>query len=163
MRVSRKIAMKCLSARYALPCGTRRQSGVYAIEFAFVFLMFFGLIYAIICYAILFTFRFGLQNAAEDGARAALRYQVSLQARQDKAVDVARARTKDWLPVKPSITADIIYYEGARCGLTLAQRCQVVVKVTANGLNEVLPPFPNFAMPNQLSVQASAWLDGRSL
>lgn len=155
--------MKRLTASRVLPCGKRRQGGVYALEFAFVFLMFFGLIYAIICYAILFTFRFGLQNAAEDGARAALRYQVNLQARQDKAVAITLARTKDWLPVTPHITANVVYYDGARCGLTLAQRCQIVVNVTASGLNEVLPPFPSFAMPNQLSVQASAWLDGRSL
>lgn len=140
-----------------------RQEGVYAIEFALVFLIFFALIYGIICYAILFTFRFGLQNAAEDGARAALRYQVSLQARQDKARDVALAKTEDWLPVAADVSAEVVYYDGARCGLTFAQRCQIVVKVSASGLNEVLPPFPRFAMPDRLAVQASVWLDGRSL
>jgi type IV secretory pathway VirB3-like protein len=48
---------------------------VYAIEFAMVFLIFFAVLYGAICYGMLFAFRLGVQNAAEDGARAALRYQ----------------------------------------------------------------------------------------
>ena len=51
----------------------RTQRGVYAVEFALVFLMFFALLYASLCFGLLFAFRAGLQNAAEDGARAALR------------------------------------------------------------------------------------------
>lgn len=141
----------------------RRQDGVYAIEFAFVFLVFFGFIYGIICYGILFTFRFGLQNAAEDGARAALRYQVSLEARQAKAKAVASAQTEQWLPVVAEVAADVVYSNGKTCGTTPDQRCRIVVKVTANGLNKVLPPFPSFAMPDTLTSQASVLIDGRSL
>ena len=75
-----------------------RQRGVYAIEYAMTFLLFFGIVYAIVCDSILFTFRFGLQTAAEDGARAALRYQTNLSARQDKAFEVAEARSEGWRP-----------------------------------------------------------------
>ena len=136
---------------------------MYAIEFAFVFLIFFALIYGILCYGILFAFRFGLQNAAEDGARAALRYQVNLEARLAKAEEVTLARTEGWLPVKADVRTDVVYLDGANCGITLAQRCQIVVRVTASALNAVLPPFPSVALPDSLVVQASVWLDGRSL
>ena len=63
----------------------RAQRGVYAIEFAFTFLLLFGLIYTIICYGILLTYRMALQNAAEEGARAALRYQPDITARLAEA------------------------------------------------------------------------------
>jgi len=49
------------------------QQGAYAVEFAFVFLLAFAMLYGALCYGMLFAFRLGLQNAAEDGARAALR------------------------------------------------------------------------------------------
>lgn len=146
-----------------LSLGKHPQDGVYAIEFAFVFLIFFTLIYGIICYGILFTFRFGLQNAAEDGARAALRYQVNLKARQDKAKAVAFAQTEGWLPVVATVAADVVYSSGSTCGNTPDQRCRIVVKVTASGLNAVLPPFPSFAMPDTLTSEASVLIDGRSL
>lgn len=146
-----------------LPRRKLRQDGVYAIEFAFVFLIFFTLIYGIVCYGILFTFRFGLQNAAEDGARAAMRYQVSLKARQDKAKAVAFAQTESWLPVVATVAADVVYSSGSTCGTTPDQRCRIVVRVTASGLNTVLPPFPSFAMPDTLTSEASVLIDGRSL
>ncbi|MDM0087710.1 MULTISPECIES: TadE/TadG family type IV pilus assembly protein [unclassified Variovorax] len=136
---------------------------MYAIEFAFVFLIFFTFIYAIICYGILLTFRFGLQNAAEDGARAALRYQVNLEARQNKAKAVALAQTERWLPVTAKVAADVVYSSGSTCGMTPDKRCRIVVKVTASGLNKVLPPFPSFAIPDTLTSQASLLIDGRSL
>lgn len=141
----------------------RRQRGVYAIEFAFVFLIFFALVYTILCYGILFAFRFGLQNAAEDGARAALRYQVDLPARQLQARNVALARTENWLPVTALTEAVPVYSNGSQCGKTLDKRCRLLVTVTANGLNAVLPPFPAFAMPATLRGEASVLIDGRSL
>lgn len=155
--------MQCRPFPRKLPRTARRQDGVYAIEFALVFLIFFALVYTIICYGILFTFRFGLQNAAEDGARAALRYQISLDARKAKAKAVAAAQTEHWLPVAAVVSADVVYSSGSTCGTTPDQRCRIVVNVTANGLNKVLPPFPSFAMPDVLTSQASVLLDGRSL
>jgi len=52
-----------------------RQQGSTAIEFAVTFPMLFVLFYAILSYGMIFLVRLGLQHAAEDGARAALRYQ----------------------------------------------------------------------------------------
>lgn len=140
-----------------------RQRGVYAVEYALVFLVFFGLIYTSICYGVIVAFRLGLQNAAEDGARAALRYQVNLDARLAKAEEVARARTQGWLPMTPEVTRFVAYSTGSTCGLTLDERCQVVVRVTASGLAQVLPPFPRFALPSSVTGQARVILDGRSL
>lgn len=157
------------ATRY-LSLGTHRQSGVYAIEFAFVFLIFFSLLYAAICYGIFFTLRFGLQNAAEDGARAALRYQITLQAREAKAEAVIREQTNSWLPVtlgKEDVVTRICEVEsknctGVRCGSEWTQRCQIEVTVTARGMNKVLPLL-NFAMPDNLVGNASMLLDSRGL
>lgn len=145
----------------------RRQRGVYAIEFAVVFMVFFSLLYAVICYGMLFAFRLGLQNAAEDGARAALQYQSSLGARKTRAVDVATAQS-NWMPavVKPVITAQICATESGNCapttcGLAWSRRCQVEVLVQANNIGSLLPPLPSFAIPDQIAGKASMLLDPR--
>ncbi|SEQ88485.1 Flp pilus assembly protein TadG [Solimonas aquatica] len=52
-----------------------RQRGAAAIEFALTFPLLFMLFYAILSYGMIFFVRMGLQQAAEDGARTALRYQ----------------------------------------------------------------------------------------
>lgn len=147
----------------------RTQRGVYAVEFAMVFLIFFSLLYGIITYGMLFAFRLGLQNAAEDGARAALRYQDSLATRKAVALDVAK-KSSDWMPqvVRPVIDPQICRSEGndcapASCGPAWNQRCQVVVTVTANNMQMLLPPFPSFAMPAQIIGKASMLLDSRSM
>lgn len=150
---------------------SRAQRGVYAIEFAVVFMIFFSLLYAVICYGMLFAFRLGLQNAAEDGARAALRYQSSLEERRQHAVAIATAQSK-WMPavVQPVVSAQICAAETnncdptkpARCGIAWSHRCQVVVLVQANNLSSLLPPLPSFALPAQIVGNASMLLDMRS-
>ncbi|QRF56956.1 TadE/TadG family type IV pilus assembly protein [Variovorax paradoxus] len=151
------------------PAKARLQRGIYAVEFGIVFLIFFTVLYAIICFAIIFTLRFGLQNAAEDGARAALRYQTSLGARETEARSVARQRASGWLPVAPSIDAKVCQVgttnctEATRsCGAQWTQRCQIVVTVKVQGMQAVLPPLPSFAAPDTLVGRASMLLDGRS-
>ena len=145
----------------------RRQRGLYALEFAFVFLMLFGLLYASLCFGLMFAFRAGLQNAAEDGARAALRYQVDMPSRTGRATAVALERTVGWLPVRPTVATQVCAVETGlcatpACGLEWTQRCQIVVTVTATGMHRVLPAL-NFAMPDTLTGRATLLLDGRSL
>lgn len=151
----------------------RAQRGVYAIEFAFVFLISFGLIYAMICYGFLLTMRLSLQNAAEDGARAGLRYQTSLDARKTEAKRVATLRS-DWLPgalkakldVDPDIclAADDDCAQAAPpCGPEWSTRCQMVVTVAVTGIGALFPAFPSFALPDRVTGKASMLLDGRSL
>ncbi|WP_420224807.1 TadE/TadG family type IV pilus assembly protein [Pigmentiphaga litoralis] len=53
-----------------------RQSGVYAIEFAIVFPIFFLLFYGVLTFGLIFTAKQSLTLAAEDGARATLRYRL---------------------------------------------------------------------------------------
>ncbi|MDP9990585.1 Flp pilus assembly protein TadG [Variovorax boronicumulans] len=151
-----------------ISAAARSQRGAYAIEFALVFLIFFSLLYAIICYGMLFTFRVGLQNAAEDGARAALQYQNSLEARRQHAQDVAKTQS-NWMPpiVNLNPVAQICTVEdniciSAKCGSNWTMRCQIVVTVTATNLRALLPPLPNFAIPDQIVGQASMLLDGKS-
>lgn len=50
------------------------QRGIAAIEFALVFPVFFVLLYGIITYVLIFLAQQSLALAAEEGARAALRY-----------------------------------------------------------------------------------------
>lgn len=53
----------------------RMERGVYAVEFAIVFPVFFLLFYGILTFGLIFTAQQSLTLAAEDGARATLRYQ----------------------------------------------------------------------------------------
>jgi Flp pilus assembly protein TadG len=149
------------------------QRGAYAIEFAFVFLISFALLYAVICYGFLLTMRLSLQNAAEDGARAGLRYQSSLDARETEAENVARLRS-DWLPdalkAKLNVYADTCpaaeddcSQAEPPCGPEWSKRCQMVVTVEVSGIEELFPAFPNFAIPDRVAGKASMLLDGRSL
>lgn len=60
--------------------GTSRRSGSEqrgstAIEFALTLPILFALFYGILSFGLVFLVRLGLQHSAEDGARAALRYQ----------------------------------------------------------------------------------------
>lgn len=170
-----------MRAPHARHCNHRawRQRGVYSIEYAFVFLLFFGLIYSIVCYGMLFTFRFGLQSAAEDGARAGLRYQAgasiqqSLVARQLKAEEVARNRSEGWKPAAANllVQSDVCQIATGVClqaggapdcaAPDWEQRCHIRVTVTLDQLSRVLPPIP-FPMPDSLVGQASVLL-GRSM
>lgn len=145
------------------------QRGVYAIEFALVFMIFFTILYAVICYGMLFAFRLGLQNAAEDGARAALQYQSNLGARVTRAKDVAKHRS-DWMPQVKAPDVSICHVEGAagvdlcpavNCGPSWSQRCRVHVVVQVDNLQSLLPPLPSFAVPDQISGRASMLLELR--
>lgn len=54
--------------------GRRLQRGAYALEFALVFPVFFVLFYAVLSLGLIFTVQQSLTLAAEDGARASLRF-----------------------------------------------------------------------------------------
>ena len=142
--------MKYIRSRHSPPRG---QRGMYAVEFALVFLIFFSLLYGIVSYGMLLTFRMGLQNAAEDGARAALRYQPTPPERATVAIQVATQRSQ-WMPsvLQPflEVTA-LCSVAGATpgpcstttCNSTVAwtQRCQIIVTVQARRLELLLPPL----------------------
>ncbi len=151
-----------------LRTSARWQRGVYAIEFAMVFLIFFALLYGIICYGMLFAFRTSLQNAAEEGARAALRYQLSYALRSTQAENTA-TQSIGWLPsaVTRQVDAKVCGAVDNNCatpvcGQSWAARCQMVVTVTATNIQRLLPPLPGFAVPEQIVGKATMLLDGRA-
>lgn len=84
-----------------------RQRGTAAIEFAFVFVVFFGLFYAIASYALAFMLMQGFAYAANEGARAAVAvdrlafdddddYRDGVTLRVQEVV----SETLSWLPAK---------------------------------------------------------------
>lgn len=169
--------------------GRRRQGGAYAVEYAFIFPVFFLLFYATLAYGMIFTMRLGLQHAAEEGARAALRFpdvlpgQNQLVLRSEEAARVAQFRAS-WLDglSQPDVDAQICQIGAAGdacaeggatgpldvgdCGELLDESCQVVVTVTYNyAQNPVFPSLPGFGLlfPDNLQGRARALLDGRAL
>lgn len=91
------------------PC---RQRGVYALEWAIIFPVFFVLLYAIVSYGLTFFVRESMQFAVEEGARAALRYPVGVNApnwlHRKQAAIASVQKMLAWLPddLKPAV-ADI--------------------------------------------------------
>ena len=119
----------------------QHQRGVYALEWAIIFSAFFMLLYSIVSFGLAFLVRQSMQNAAEDGARAVLRYQVSRDARLNEGRKVVASRLS-WLPpaLQPSTGAvnisickatDLQNCDASQdCGITVAQRCIVRVELT---------------------------------
>lgn len=69
------------------------QCGVYAVEFAIVFPVFFLVVYAILTYGLIFAAQQTLTFAAEDAARSALRWQSgAAEASVEKRMIAARER-----------------------------------------------------------------------
>ena len=86
------------TAAYAA-AARRRQRGVYALELALVFMVFFMMMYAIISFGLGFLVRESMQWAVEDGARAALQHQPKREARKQRAKEVVQ-NNLSWLPAE---------------------------------------------------------------
>lgn len=138
---------------------SRRQRGLYAIEFALVFLLFFTALYAVISYGILFAVRMGMQNAAEDGARAGLRYQATWNQRLVEAERETVLRLR-WMKYPPTPTAQLCEIGGAcrgsggagaapQCNAAASNLCQIVVSVNYQPYSggAWLPPLPGLLLP----------------
>jgi Flp pilus assembly protein TadG len=163
--------------------GPKRQTGATAIEYAIAFPVFFTLFYAILTYGFIFLARLGLQHAAEDGARAALRYPANipqgvteLQIRQSQAELVSRQQIS-WLQ-SPTVDVSICTIGADDCsGKTIdtscsqaaaydfTPRCQVVVTVDYPYQQKpIVPllPVPGFGLlvPANLQGSAKVLLDG---
>ncbi len=88
--------------RFRNTSGRNKQNGVYALEFALVFPVFFLMFYAVLSFAMVFVAKQTLSLAAADGARAALRYfhtgqqnasaEAALAGRMEHACQVALQR-----------------------------------------------------------------------
>ncbi len=150
---------------------TQRQSGVYAIEFAFAFVIFFVVIYATLAYGIVLTLRQSLQYAAEEGVRAGLRYPAGGGSDQVSAritAAVAEARNRVWLSA--SVPSAYICPRDVDCETVTSSCavavCQVMVKVSYNyGAAPLMPSLPGMGLllPETLTGKASVLLSNGAL
>lgn len=177
----------------AEPNPRRRESGAYAVEYALIFPAFFAIFYGVFAYGAIYALRLGLQNAAEEGARAALRFPLGMTSGANQVTlreSVARSAATNagrWMSGLATLTVDAnicpkdqdcLPAAGARtddavaCGSALVPAvgdsplCQVVVTVSYPYLTHpVFPSIPGFGlvMPDRLEGRARILIDGRAL
>lgn len=97
------------SSRYSQASGA--QQGVYAVEFALMFSLFFLVFYAVLTYALIFAAQQSLNLAAENGARKALGWQLTREARALTAESEAN-RMAGWVNAlggKDALTVETCY------------------------------------------------------
>jgi Flp pilus assembly protein TadG len=169
----------------------RRQRGVYALEWAIIFPVFFALLYAIVCYGLTFLVRESMQYAVEEGARAALRYPgvAALNGattptwthRSTEARNTA-ANALGWLPAALRPAAGDIAFTVCRVGDTgcnqqtalnptqicdVATPCLVLVSYQINNYQNgaIAPAIPGLGLvlPATLQARASILVNGRVL
>ncbi|EUJ09737.1 TadE-like protein [Methylophilaceae bacterium 11] len=88
---------------------SRSQQGAVAIEFVMLFLLFFGLFYAMVNYAVVMLMQSAFIHAAEEGARAAIAVDRLAYASNvtylsngvDPRVRSVVGSSLNWLPAKP--------------------------------------------------------------
>lgn len=155
----------------------RHQHGVYALEWAFIFPVFFMLLYGIICYGLTFLVRESMQYAVEEGARAALRYPVGKSSStwddRKKQTLAAVKEGLDWLPtaIQPtdadikftvclvsdtSCNQDSALNSKLTCGASAP--CLVLVSYAINNYqsNAIAPAIPGMGLVLPSTLQASA-------
>ena len=163
-----------------------RQRGVYALEWAIIFPVFFMLLYAILSYGLTFLTRESMQHAVEEGARAALRYPlgvVSPDWNHRKAAAIASIQSNlAWLPasIRPTdanikftvcrisdstCTADTALNPKLSCDVNLP--CMVYVSYSISNYNSgaIAPAIPGLGLilPSSLQANASLVMDRRVL
>jgi Flp pilus assembly protein TadG len=140
----------------------QRQRGSMAVEFAIIFPLFFYVFYAIVTYSLIFVAQQSLTLAAEEGARAALRYQTgastvaqSLALRSTAACQTAQNLT-NWLSSLAQCTAT-----PAACTYNASLSCIQVTLNYAYSTNPLVPTLPllSLALPSALQANAMVQLD----
>lgn len=169
----------------------RWQRGGYAIEYALIFPFLFVVAYEVLSLALVFTVHMGLQYAAEEGARAALRYQAGasytnkIDSRRQTAKTVAVAQT-NWLPVAPTVASAVCVLgttgttcnpvttatsSPPTCGNDIAGACEIVVEARYNyAAHPILPALPALGallpssfLPSNMRGRATVLVDGNTL
>ncbi|WP_284337383.1 TadE/TadG family type IV pilus assembly protein [Comamonas sp. NoAH] len=159
--------------RNPAPWSKLRQHGVYAVEWAIVFPVFFMLIYALISYGLTFLVRESMQLAAEEGARAALRYQQTRADRLEQARAVVQQNLA-WLPQRLTAEGLVMDVDVCRlgstqecapnliCGSVVNSRCLVNVQLEiAYAQAPLVPAIPGLGLllPATLTASASVLAD----
>lgn len=133
----------------------RQQQGAVVIEFALVFVLFFMFLYGIVAYGMIFAMKHSLLQAANEGARAAVRDVGGLPERMTLAGVVA-GESVAWLGTRapvPEVSAE-------NCAATpyVCLNVKLSYDYAANPLLPALPAL-GIVLPTQLSGQATVQLD----
>ncbi|MCW3479239.1 pilus assembly protein [Neisseriaceae bacterium JH1-16] len=125
------------------------QRGTSAIEFALIFPVLFAIFYGIVSYGLILAAQQSLTLAAEEGARAALRYQpavsqgAALTARAAAACQTAQSII-NWLPngyVAGGCTSVV-----SPCAFDATLQCIQVALNYNYAKNPLVPPLPFFGV-----------------
>jgi Flp pilus assembly protein TadG len=140
----------------------RSQRGVAAIEFALVFPLFFVIFYSIVTYGLIFAANQTLALAAQEGGRAALRYEGettlsgAYTLRKNAACTTAQGLVA-WIPKAQATCTTQACTGGMQC---------VTVQMTYDyGTYPLVPNLPlmGFATPSTLGAQVVVQLDPASI
>ncbi|MDR5773646.1 MULTISPECIES: pilus assembly protein [unclassified Caballeronia] len=149
-----------------VPRFARDEEGATALEFAIVFPLFFLIFYAIVTYSLIFVAQQSLTLSAEEGARAALRYQRGAT-NAAQALDLRTAATcttanglKNWLGSASTCTAS-----RAPCTYDTTMQCVAVALSYDYASNPLVPTLPllSLALPAKLTANASVQLNPDSV
>jgi Flp pilus assembly protein TadG len=156
------------SSRFAVFAAAlvRSETGVSAMEFAIVFPLFFLIFYAIVTYSLIFAAQQTLTLTAEEGARAALRYQKGATTVQQaltlrtNASCATTAGLKNWLGSTSSCVATF-----APCNYDTTMQCVSVLVTYDYHTYPLVPSLPllSSALPAQLSARAVVQLNPNTL
>ena len=140
------------------------ERGQAAIEFAIVFLLFFAMLWGILTFGFIFAAQNTLTLAAENGARAALRYQPAPDAAGATAARIAAAQTVatntvQWLQAFTPAYDPAAYLTAtsAPCTYNANLICFHVQISYPYAQHPLIPPFPLFGLlaPTQLVGKAT--------
>jgi len=128
--------------------GAAPQRGAVAIEFALLFVIFFGVFYALLSYVFVVLLQQGLAQASAEGARAAIRVDPSAytsdSALQTDATTLARNAVRSaiaWMPAPWENTLNSnIQVALVKNNVPLASGATVVVRTVT-----VTVTYPNYA------------------
>ena len=145
------------STGHKTPQKIKRQRGVAAIEFAFIFPIFFLIFYAIITYGLILVAQQSITLAAAEGARAALRFAATETVRTNNARNAATGTgsAAAWLNGRLVFTGTLL----ATCPYNtpdINSRCySVTVAYPGYRQNPLAPlllgPLMGFTVPDRLA------------
>lgn len=132
------------------------QKGAIAIEFVMLFLIFFGLFYAMVNYALVMLMQSAFVHAAEEGARAAIAVDrlayannlTYLSSGVDPRVRTVVGNSLNWLPAKPK--SKVLGSGNSQVQLSMNGN-QLTVRVVYSGYaNDPLMPMLTFPIIGQI-------------
>lgn len=144
------------------------ERGQAAIEFAIVFLLFFAMLWGILTFGFIFAAQNTLTLAAENGARAALRYQYATTAAGAAAARIVAAQTAatntvQWLQAFGPVS--VPQPQAVTCTYNANLLCFDVQVSYPYAQHPLIPPFPGFGLfaPTQLVGKATMQVDPGNL